>query len=108
MNALILAKMQTFEPDSLKTSGDIAPQNQRILQTIISSVALNVSPLNLVRFLILRRSFSSDNGFSLTELVKKLKKKWKGSISSLLGPKNAHSLLLLTNTKETQGLRLLR
>ena len=57
MNALTLAKMQTFEPDSLETSGDIAPQNQRILQTITSSVALNVSPLNLVRFLILRRSF---------------------------------------------------
>ena len=35
MNALILAKMQTFEPDSLKTSGDIAPQNQRILNDYI-------------------------------------------------------------------------
>ena len=57
MNALILAKMPTFERDSLKTSGDIAPQNQRILQTIISSVAFNVSPSNLVRFLILRHSF---------------------------------------------------
>ena len=57
MNALILAKMQTFEPDLLKTNKDIAPQNQRILQTIISSLAMNVSPLNLVTFLILRRSF---------------------------------------------------
>ena len=36
---------------------DIAPQNQRILQKFVSSLALNVSPLNLVRFLILRRSF---------------------------------------------------
>ena len=56
MNALTLAKMQTLQPDSLKTSGDIAPQNQRILQTIISSLALNVSPLNVVTLLILRRS----------------------------------------------------
>ena len=85
MNALILAKMQTFKPDSLKTSGDIAPQNQRILQTIISSVALNVSPLSLVRFLILRRSFQQWQWIFADWTCKKIEKKTERVYFELIG-----------------------